>query len=111
MKIDLKKIILVAAICSPILASAYDVKQVNSSMLHVRSSKIPKLHIVCPKGWKQVFNVSAQPKKWSENSPVVTCKPIKPVMECPQGTYFYIKGNENVDGYNNGEIGCHTPVG
>jgi len=111
MKIDFKKIMLIAAICGPMVVSAYDVKQIDSSKLRISTEKIPRIaHIVCPKGWRQVFNISGQRNKWSENAPVVTCKPIRPVMECPEGTHFYVKGNESEDGYRNGEIGCHTSV-
>jgi len=77
----------------------------------IDSNKITRLVTVqCPGGWTKSFDISGTRSKWSENAPVVTCKPNPGLIKCPEGTYFYVKGNEHQDGYKNGEIGCHTPV-
>jgi len=110
MKRKFSKIIAIATICIPMVLSAAEMVKVHSA---AQLSRVPMKvsKISCPSGWSKVLDISSVKSKWSENSPVVTCKPNRgQVMNCPEGTYFYVKGNENQDGYNNGAIGCHTPV-
>nr|WP_320009609.1 hypothetical protein [uncultured Desulfobulbus sp.] len=77
----------------------------------IDTNKLTRLVTVqCPAGWTKTLDKSEVKSSWSENAPVVTCKPNPGLIRCPEGTYFYVKGNENQDGYKNGEIGCHTPV-
>lgn len=110
MKKKFAKMVVIATICIPLVLSAAErVKVDRDTQVSRVPTKVSK--ISCPNGWSKVLDISSNKSKWSENSPVVTCKPNRgQVMNCPEGTYFYVKGNEFQDGYNNGVIGCHTPV-
>jgi len=117
----LSKNIVVASICVPLFLAAADranvmemstVRAMDSATI-VKASRVASavVNIACPAGWTKAFDISNSKDKWGENRPVVTCKPNRgQVINCPKGTFFYVKGNENLDGYKNGEIGCHTPV-
>ncbi|MEA1953946.1 MAG: hypothetical protein U9O24_06105 [Campylobacterota bacterium] len=112
MKNKFGKMVLIVVLSVPFVLSAVDTVKVNSATIqHVNKIPTRIAKISCPSGWSKVLDISGIKSKWSENSPVVTCKPRRgQVIKCPEGTFFYVKGNENSDGYNNGEIGCHTPV-
>jgi len=112
MKNKSKKIALLITLFVAVVSSAIESNKLkpNTKINITREDIINMQTDICPKGWNKVFDISHIRNKWSENAPVVTCKPKETIMNCPEGTYFYIKGNENVDGYKNGEIGCHTPV-
>ena len=63
----------------------------------------------CPNGWNKTLDITNNKSSWSENSPVLTCKPSPSLINCPEGTFFYMSGNPNVAG-SAGELGCRTPV-
>jgi len=62
----------------------------------------------CPQGWNKTYDITFNKSKWSENSPVLICKPSPSLIKCPVGTFFYIGGNANAKA--SGEIGCRTPI-
>ncbi len=115
MKLLTKSIVVVVTMCTPLLLSAAD-RAMQMQIPTVRTMDTSRamratVNVVCPSGWSKVFDIANSKNKWGENRPVVTCKPNSgQVMNCPKGTFFYVKGNESLNGYNNGEIGCHTPV-
>lgn len=110
MKKKISTVIAVAAISLPMIINAAEMVKVNNAT-QLKRIPVKVSKVSCPSGWSKVLDISATKSKWSENSPVVTCKPNSgQVMDCPSGTYFYVKGNEFQDGYSNGAIGCHTPV-
>lgn len=106
-------------ICLGVLVGFMPLTVTASNMAEIKHPSVNKFEkmkgkfksLNCPSGWAKVFDISGIKNKWSENSPVLTCKPNQgAVINCPDGTFFYVKGNENQDGYRTGEIGCHTPV-
>ena len=105
-----KSSMMVLLVSVPMMLSA---SGFDHSQFHKDTSNIPhpQKFFSCPKGWKMVYNIAYQRNKWHETSPIITCKPIKPLMECPEGTYFYVKGlGYGSSGYRYGEIGCATTV-
>ena len=114
-EILMKKAILftMAFICIPALLSAEEATiKAPSTMAPTQldASKIRQVvRTSCPQGWVKTYDITNNKSQWSENSPVLICKPSPSLINCPEGTFFYIGGNENAAG-SAGEIGCRTPV-
>lgn len=102
-------------LCVPVFISADDAMRFNRAAPAVAATKAFQaqelkryVHYQCPAGWSKVLDITNNKSKWSENSPVLICKPNASIINCPQGTYFYIGGNPNMTA--TGEIGCKTTV-
>ena len=104
-------LLLGTALCLPQFVSAEDVKRMAKPVYrnYAEILKVPVLKATrCPSGWNTVKDITNDKSKWRETTPVLTCKLARPLINCPQGTYFYITGNVNIT--NSGEIGCRTSL-
>ena len=108
----IRNLLIGAILCLPQFVSADDAIKLDRPVYRnyaeiLQGVPVQRIYS-CPAGWNKVKDITNDKSKWREASPVLTCRPVRPVINCPPGTYFYITGNVNLT--NNGEIGCRTPV-